>query len=374
MNFVVIILNLAAIQGLLVSFFLYHKRKNHKPNLFIASHTLVTSVVLFIFQFKDQDIFVSKEVIRYATFLLLFVSGPLLYLYTTYLTAERKTIDSSLFIHFAAIPISIIVELIFPNSVLYALDYADQPPPNDAFDQLYLLEVVLIISTIGYVLTSFKKVLIFDRRALNLFSNLESANLVWLRNLLGIFSVLLLIHLIDTSFDYSQIDLKWSEHIMTLGFPILIYIISYKALTQPEIFKELRHVEKPQPKAYKNSSLKDSMAKDHINRLLTFMKEEKPYLDCNLTIEDLANSLSISRHHLTEVINKHLNKNFYEFVNGFRLEEVKDLLVDSSKNHITIVGIAFEAGFSSKTTFNTLFRKETGVTPSAFRKTALDVD
>jgi len=369
MDFVVIVLNLAAVQGLLISFFLYHKRKNHNPNLFIASHTLITSVVLFVFQFKDQNLFISKEVIRYGTFLLLFVSGPLLYLYTTYLTTERKAIDRKVILHFAALPVGVVIELLFPHTILYALDYADQPPPIDAFDRLYLLEVVLILITIVYVLISFKKVMMFDRRALNLFSNLESANLVWLRNLLAIFSVLLLIHLIDTSFDYFQIDLQWSEHIMTLGFPILIYVISYKALTQPEIFKELRNIEKSKIKPYKNSSLKDHVAKAHIHRLLSFMEEEKPYLDCNLTIEDLANSLNISRHHLTEVINKHLNKNFYEFVNGFRLEEVKQLLVNSSKQHITIVGIAFEAGFSSKTTFNTLFRKETGLTPSAYRKT-----
>lgn len=371
MDFVVIVLNLAAVQGLLVSFFLYHKRKNHKPNLFIASHTLITSLVLFLFQFKDQNVYVSKEVIRCATFLLLYVSGPLLYLYTRYLTTERKTVDHSIFIHFLPIPLGILMELVFPNTVLYALDYADQPPPIDAFDRLYILEILLIVVTIGYVLFSFKKVLMFDRRALNLFSNLESANLVWLRNLLGIFSTLLLIHLIDTSFDYFQMDLQWSEHIMTLGFPVLIYVISYKALTQPEIFKELRHIQKSEVKTYRNSSLKDSTAKDHINRLLSFMEEEKPYLDSNLTIEDLANSLRISRHHLTEVINKHLNKNFYEFVNGFRLKEVKRLLIDPSKKHITIVGIAFEAGFSSKTTFNTLFRKETGLTPSAFRKTVI---
>lgn len=368
MDIAIIVLNLAAIQGLLVSFFLYLKRKNHKPNLFIASHTLITSLVLFIFQFKDQNLFVSKEMIRYTTFLLMFVSGPLLYLYTTYLTSERKSIDRLVFLHFVPIPIAIVIELLFPNSILYALDYADEPPPIDAFDRLYLIEIILIIITIGYVLISFKKVLLFDRRALNLFSNLESANLVWLRNLLAIFSLLLLIHLIDTGFDYFQVDLQWSEHIMTLGLPILIYMISYKALTQPEIFNELRHIEKTPPKAYKNSSLKAQTAKSHSDRLLAFMKEEKPYLDCNLTIEDLANSLGIPRHHLTEVINKHLNKNFYEFVNSFRLDEVKQLLVDPTKNHITIVGIAFEAGFSSKTTFNTLFRKETGQTPSAYRK------
>lgn len=368
MNFVVLVLNLAAVQGVLLSLFLYFKRRNHLPNLFIASYTLITSVVLFIFQFKEQDSIISVVNIRYATLFQLFISGPLLYLYTTYLTSERKRIASSVYLHFLALPVGLVIEFLFPGSVLYTLNYFDEPSPKDAFDQLYALEILLLVSTIVYLLISFRKVLAFDKRALNLFSNMESANLSWLRNLLLIFSALLLVHLIDTVFDYFQLDLRWSEHIMKVGFPVLIYLISYKALNQPEIFDELKPENKDVTTPYKNSSLKDKVAKEHIERLMSFMVDEKPYLDSNLTIEDLAKSLDISRHHLTEVINKHMKKNFYEFVNSFRLEDVKRLLVDPSKSHITIVGIAFEAGFSSKTTFNTLFRKETGLTPSAYRK------
>lgn len=370
MDFIVLVLNLAAAQGLLLSFFLYYKRKNHVPNLFIASYTLITSFVLFIFQFKDQGLYISVESIRYATFLLIYISGPLLYLYTKYLIGEKQQIDTSIIKHFAAIPVVIGIEMLFPNSVLYTLDHADELHPEDAFDQLYILEYILILSTIGYLLISFKKIWVFDGLALNLFSNMESANLNWLRNLLLLFSAFLFIHLIDTSLDYLQWDLKLSSYIMKLGFPVLIYVISYKALTQPEIFKELRTSELSMPlkQSYQSSGLKEDMAKQHVDRLLTFMEEEKPYLDCNLTIEDLAKSLGISRHHLTEVINKYLKKNFYEFVNEFRLEKVKTLLLDKSKTHITLVGIAFEAGFNSKTTFNTLFRKETGLTPTAFRK------
>ena len=87
-----------------------------------------------------------------------------------------------------------------------------------------------------------------------------------------------------------------------------------------------------------------------------------------LTVSELAQKLNISRHHLTQIINEKLNKNFYTFINEFRIEEVKIMFLDKKKEHYTILAVAYECGFNSKSTFNTLFKKYTGLTPSEYRK------
>ncbi len=94
------------------------------------------------------------------------------------------------------------------------------------------------------------------------------------------------------------------------------------------------------------------------------VEADKLYLDCGLTLERLAVSTGLSKHHLSEVLNRHAGKNFYEFINGYRIDFVCERLRRTEQN---VLDIALEAGFSSKSTFNAIFRRHTGSTPSQFR-------
>jgi AraC-like DNA-binding protein len=98
------------------------------------------------------------------------------------------------------------------------------------------------------------------------------------------------------------------------------------------------------------------------------MDETRPYRNSYLTLQELADALSISAHNLSQVINTRLGKNFYDFVNGYRVEEVKHRLRDPKYQHLTILAIGLEAGFNTKSTFNAFFKKHTGVTPSRYRE------
>ena len=99
------------------------------------------------------------------------------------------------------------------------------------------------------------------------------------------------------------------------------------------------------------------------------MIKVKPYLDRELTIYDLSRQLQIPRHILSEIINEHMGKNFYNLVNDYRVEEVKSRLETDDYKHLTILGIAFDSGFNSKSSFNTIFKEKTGSTPSEYLKT-----
>jgi AraC-like DNA-binding protein len=83
----------------------------------------------------------------------------------------------------------------------------------------------------------------------------------------------------------------------------------------------------------------------------------------------MAEDLNMSRHKLSHVINIGLQKNFYKLINEFRIEEVKDMLVNPKFKHYTVLGIGLECGFNSKTSFNRIFKEETGFTPTEYKRT-----
>ena len=98
------------------------------------------------------------------------------------------------------------------------------------------------------------------------------------------------------------------------------------------------------------------------------MEQQKPYRDASLTLVSMAQKLSISVAYLSQIINKSFNQNFNDFINSYRIKESKELLLNPSDGRKNILQIAYEVGFNSKTTFNSAFKKFTGVTPSEFKK------
>jgi AraC-like DNA-binding protein len=97
------------------------------------------------------------------------------------------------------------------------------------------------------------------------------------------------------------------------------------------------------------------------------MEREQPFTDGELTIQKLAEMLSIPAPHLSQTINERLGKSFPDFINSYRVDQAKKKLLDPSLKHLSILGIAEEVGFNSKSSFNSVFKKHTGMTPSEFR-------
>jgi AraC-like DNA-binding protein len=121
-------------------------------------------------------------------------------------------------------------------------------------------------------------------------------------------------------------------------------------------------------KQYLKSGLSKEDSQTHLDRLQNFMKVEQPYINGKLSLKELAEPLDVSQNHLSQVINENLNKNFFDFVNGYRVDLVKEKMLDSSNKNITLLGIAYDSGFNSKSSFNSVFKKSTGLTPSQYLK------
>lgn len=201
-----------------------------------------------------------------------------------------------------------------------------------------------------------------------------------------------------------QIDLKWLEYIcmiiiinlilvvifniifyntpmniyMNLATLILIYLTSYYGLKQKEIFP-VDHKEREetitldiQPPHHKEK--RQLLSNDQIielkDELTKLMINETPFLQEEISLSILADSLNISAHQLSYLLNNGFNQNFFQFINTYRVDTAKQLLLDNKNNKLSILGIAFESGFKSKTSFNTTFKKITGLTPSQFKKSS----
>jgi AraC-like DNA-binding protein len=147
---------------------------------------------------------------------------------------------------------------------------------------------------------------------------------------------------------------------------LTILTLGYLGFKQPIIFPP--DVQELKIKKYERSSLTIDKADLHLQVLLTTMRDKKPYLDNELTLAKLADMLSIPQHHLSQILNEKLNQNFFDFVNGYRIKEAKEILVSPEGELLTILAIAEEVGFNSKSAFNNAFKKVTNTTPSEFKK------
>jgi AraC-like DNA-binding protein len=145
---------------------------------------------------------------------------------------------------------------------------------------------------------------------------------------------------------------------------VFAFLIVYKGLKHPELFYDISF--ESEKIKYEKSALTKDESLQHLDILKDYMIEEKPYLQPDLSINNLAETLNISSKILSQVINENLNQNFFDFINSYRIAEAKQKLSDLEKK-ITVLEVLYSVGFNSKSAFNAAFRKHTGTTPSEYK-------
>ena len=126
----------------------------------------------------------------------------------------------------------------------------------------------------------------------------------------------------------------------------------------------------PSSPRYERSGLSERQARRLADALVALMETERPWRDSELTLADLSTRLSTTPHRLSEVLNSQIGLSFYDFVNGYRVREVQRRIVAGDADRLTMLSLALDAGFASKSTFNQVFKKHTNRTPSGYRQTA----
>jgi len=228
------------------------------------------------------------------------------------------------------------------------------------------MAVTLIASFLFYWFLSVRTIHRYRQKLKNEFSSIEAnIKLGWLLFVL-IFYIVYNLILIAAGFIevFSGIETNYLYFVLSFNL-FLVFSFTFYGLRQQVLIVPNEH--KHETGHYAASRLADEEKLAIKTRLLSYFEKHEPYLDGNLTVSDLADKLGIQRHKLTEVLNTELNMNFYRFVNTYRVEKVKKLLIDANNNNFSIEALGYDCGFNSKTTFFTVFKNMTGCTPAQYR-------
>lgn len=156
---------------------------------------------------------------------------------------------------------------------------------------------------------------------------------------------------------------------ITVSLTVLTFAVSYLGFRQPKMFYPSLLVKASQEEQTEvKLNLPDSELTGYTEKLNYYLGEEKLYLNSELTLQMLADHIQIPKYQLTQLLNRHLEKNFYQLINEYRVREAQVRLKDEKYKHLTVIAVGFDSGFKSKSTFNTIFKQETGKTPSEYRK------
>jgi AraC-like DNA-binding protein len=243
----------------------------------------------------------------------------------------------------------------------------------DSRPTINVLGIVLIfIQALFYGILAYIRIRKHQKRILLYSSNTQGINLNWLEYITIQLLTLCVIILLYNIFVSSTTPPNLLINSIQL---ITVFVIAHFSLKQKEIFpvkedikNELLLVTKSEDDTTeKKKILSDDDLRCNVDRLKKLMTEQKPHLDGELNLVKLSNLLSVTPHHLSYTINTGFNENFFQFVNRYRVKEAKDLLKKADEK-MTMVAVAFDSGFNSKTSFNTTFKKMTGQTPSEYKK------
>ena len=377
-------------QLLLLSLFLLtHKKGKRVSNVLLGSFFLS-----LCFNFTDGILLINNAYVSHPAmafignnFSLLF--GPLLYLYTSSVIYKHFTLQTKMLVH--AIPFFLFVLFAFFTYHLqsdamkrYILLSAGRQNIPVA---VYVIGTLLYVQFYAYALTALLILKKYRSQINNRFSDITAINLQWLQSTLVLFMIVIGVSFVNSFIPLTPLIHYFNVVLLVIIFSVFLFInrIVLKALRQPQIFEGIQEENEdlflPQkslpvalptvvlkPVRQTTSIINDEEKETLKEKLLFYMEKEKPYLEPQLMLDELADMLKVKPKLLSQVINENLGQNFFDFINRYRIEEAKRLLHYPANKKTTVLEVLYQVGFNSKSSFNTLFKKYTGVTPSEFKK------
>jgi AraC-like DNA-binding protein len=356
-------------QAVFLFFILWKKKENRFANKFLAITMLVFALdllggVAYLSGFIEHIPWVLGLNNSFP-----YLYGPLIYLYVIFLIHKQESFSNYNYLHFIPFLLFHIYGIFFfyfegADYQLSLIQFNSVPPWH-----IKLIGMLIPVSGVTYIFLTVLQVLKYNRNIKNSFSNIENIDLSWLIYLvIGtvlIWVVVLLSYLLNFVFGEGF----QANFLIYIAISIFLYTFAFKSYKQPEIKRD--SVEKDHRKAYEKSGLTDDRASELLNKIIDFMKTEKPYLNDKLNLTQLADQLEISSHNISEVINTKLNQNFYDFINSYRVHEVKNRIEADKNSTYSILAHGYDAGFTSKSAYYSAFKKFTRRTPAQYRKDIL---
>lgn len=329
---------------------------------------LFLSILLIAFTFSVLHLRFAGNVLNHfsvqvfslgdPTFLLI---APLLWFYTQELAGQRIGFKPIILLHFTPFLLIVFCSLYFRtlSADSYFIVFLRGIPRLT----ITLFWLILVIQFSTYLFFIRQKWTKYQQLIKEEVSNTENLNISWIRFFMTVFLVITLFFFLFLVIVIHSSNIAWLWKAAGIIFSLSIFALGYKGILQREIFNTIE-IEKPE----KIIEPITTVNQKKVEELIHFMNESKPFLNAELTLSSLAKEVNMSRTELSQLINNGLNENFYDFVNKYRVEEVKRLMTDPSMNHFSLLGIALEAGFKSKSTFNLIFKRFTGLTPTEYKR------
>jgi len=299
-----------------------------------------------------------------------FAMAPAMYFSVLYFTVPEFSFKRRDYLHFIPFFLFafyiVIVFLHLTNSPFFS-GYNNLPASVRRGVALFMFTSIKLQMIVYWVL-SYRKLIRHEKHTKLFVSTPDTISLRWLRYFLLGLGALIIISLNEI--------LQLIPALIPVthySYLILTFYVGFFSLRQQEIYPykekdvaDIQFIINDADNDSKPSRISHEELSIYKERLLNIMQRERPYLNSELGLPELAQIVNISTHDLSFVINQGFQENFFQFINRYRIEEAKVLLVSPKHKHLSILGIAFEAGFRSKTTFNTTFKKVTGLSPSQF--------
>lgn len=284
-----------------------------------------------------------------------YLYGPFIFFYIKYHLHKDFHFKPVHFIHFIPF-VTVISVTLFGFSICNKAMYLVVP-------------VMLVYCLLGFIdLNTYKKTI------RQIVSNHDRGELKWIKTLLIFMLIVLLLNLIQMrigSIKILSLEIQL-EHIVQLGILVIVNIITYQGLKNPlffqQISKEQLNIVQKNKDQKRSDVAHDETYKKLASKLETYMQQEKPYLNSELDLSTLAKILDVHPKTLSIAINQILHCSFSEYINSYRINEAKALLENNTDEQLTIMEVMYDVGFNSRSVFNTLFKKKTGLTPSQYKK------
>ncbi len=338
-------------QGVL--YLLLYKRSGHLSQWWFFSVLVVLSLIILRINYLYFYLWEHLGSTFFGSGPFLFLLAPVLYLYLRSIVIPEQRIkpgDLIHFIPFVAISLfTVLLLLIAKGHYVFLREVIGSP------------WLFMIIQFGFYLFQSHRLIKLHSQKITQGLSNIEGFDVSWIRTVLWLFGLLLFFFIVITPLLIHGISLTAYQKSSAVFFSLLSFFISYKGIRQ-KVPNEAYNVPQDQ---IENPD--QPMLQSQKEKLLDYMDSQKPYLDPELTLSDLAGQLSMGRNQLSLLINSGIGDNFYNFVNTYRVNEVKRLINEDKSKRYTIMALAHDAGFNSKSSFNHIFKKVTGLTPSEYR-------
>lgn len=372
-------LNIGLGAGILMFLVLMFKKGKKREDFIFLGWIAVTLLQITFYQITIYrfDIHGLWAVLSFGLPLL---GGPLLFLYILALTGHKAT-WLSISAHLSVYLIFVAVLMVFQQSSSIRLIATNGyfPLPENAPLWMQYYAIPLAISGLVYCVWDMFLLRKHRKTIATFFSFDEKIDLRWVSYIVYSYFILFILNsiLIFGTIHFQLFSFENAFALVGITLALMLIAFGFYGFRQTAIFsnidtQSIQNVNLDSSEtgttSYAKSGLMEEKIVLHANQINEQMEHEKPYLQDDLTLSILAKQCNLSNVHLSQVLNQHFQLNFYDFVNQYRIEESKKMLLSSEYDNLSVLGIAFNCGFKSKSSFNRYFKKYNGMSPSEFKE------